>query len=211
MPTWKEHPSLGRLCDVVALDFQKEYTDLTTTLNPSHSYSIPSTSKEVFNEPCNRVDDMEMLFANTERFDIDSDVTVVGFPNLRIAPPKIVPVLKTGIVASLPETGLYLDRQDKLPAYYLDILTRPGFSGSPVFWVSKGVLFKKEDEVIVLSKLDVGPRYKFLGIYSSRTLDKDTKEPIYGLCWTMDAIDAVCRNPITVQINPAIESSKEGD
>ena len=47
------------------------------------------------------------------------------------------------------------------------------------------MLFEKTGERSVnLSKVDVGPRYSFLGIYSSRIKEPETKEPIYGICWT---------------------------
>ena len=37
----------------------------------------------------------------------------------------------------------------------------------------------------------VGPRYSFLGIYRSRIKEPETREPIYGICWTKAAVEAV--------------------
>ena len=67
------------------------------------------------------------------------------------------------------------------------------------------MLFEKTGERTVnLSNVDVGPRYSFLGIYSSRIKELETKEPIYGICWTKAAVEAVCDSKATPE-NPAIE------
>ena len=203
-PRWKEHPTLGRICDVVALDIDSEYRSLMKRLNPQGYHTVPGTTREPFSTWVDRRDDMHRLFSSTESFDLDSDVVVVGFPHLPVSPPTVVPMTKRGAVASPPSTELYYDGM-RLPAFYLDILTRPGFSGSPVFWRSTGVLFEKTGERTVnLSNVDVGPRYSFLGIYSSRIKELETKEPIYGICWTKAAVEAVCDSKATPE-NPAIE------
>ena len=203
-PRWKEHPTLGRICDVVALDIDSECRSLMTRLNPKGYHTVPGTTCEPFSTWVDRRDDMQWLFSSTESFDLDSDVVVVGFPHLPVSPPTFVPMTKRGAVASPPSTELYYDGM-RLPAFYMDILTRPGFSGSPVFWRSTGVLFEKTGERTVnLSNVDVGPRYSFLGIYSSRMKELETKEPIYGICWTKAAVEAVCDSKATPE-NPAIE------
>ena len=209
-PRWKEHPTLGRICDVVALDIDSEYRSLVKELNPQGYHTVPGTTNEPFSTWVDRRDDMQRLFSSTESFDLDSDVVVVGFPHLPVSPPAVVPMTKRGAVASIPSVELYYDGM-KLPAFYLDILTRPGFSGSPVFWRSAGVLFEKTGERTVnLGNVDVGPRYSFLGIYSSRIKEPVTKEPIYGICWTKAAVEAVCDSKATPE-NPAIESCSAPD
>ena len=203
-PRWKEHPTLGRICDVVSLDIDSEYRSLMTRLNPKGYHTVPGTTCEPFSTWVDRRDDMQRLFSSTESFDLDSDVVVVGFPHLPVSPPTVVPMTKRGAVASPPSTELYYEGM-RLPAFYMDILTRPGFSGSPVFWRSTGVLFEKTGgRTVNLSNVDVGPRYSFLGIYSSRIKEPESREPIYGICWTKAAVEAVCNSKVTPE-NPAIE------
>ena len=141
-PRWKEHPTLGRICDVVALDIDSEYRSLVKRLNPQGYHTVPGTTCGPFSTWVDRRDDMQRLFSSTESFALDSDVVVVGFPHLPVSPPTVVPMTKRGAVASPPSAELYYDGM-RLPAFYMDILTRPGFSGSPVFWRSTGVLFEK--------------------------------------------------------------------
>lgn len=204
-PKWKEHPTLGRICDVVALDIDVEYRSLMEKLNPKLYHTVPGTTHEPYSTWVDGRNDMQLLFDSTESFSLDSDVMVIGFPHLPVTPQPVVPMTKNGTVASPPSAGLYFDDR-RLPAFYLDILTRPGFSGSPVFWRSTGVIFEKTGEhTMNLSNLDVGPRYSFVGIYSSRIKEPETKEPIFGICWTKDAIEAVCDNNATPE-NPAIET-----
>ena len=58
-------------------------------------------------------------------------------------------------------------------------------------------MFEKTGERTVnLSNADVGPRYSFWGIYSSRIKESETKEPIYGICWTKAAIESVCESQV---------------
>lgn len=205
VPKWKEHPTLGRVCDVVALDIDAEYRSLMNGLNPKLSYTVPGTTYEPYSTWVDHRNDMKQLFNNTESFSLDSDVMVIGFPHLPVTPPAVVPMTKNGTVASPPSTELYVDDR-RLPAFYLDILTRPGFSGSPVFWRSTGVLFERTGKRTVnLSNLDVGPRYSFVGIYSSRIKELETKEHIFGICWTKAAIEAVCKST-AIPENPAIET-----
>ena len=209
VPRWKEHPELARVCDVVALDIDSEYRSLMKELNPDGHYTVPGTTYEPYSTWVDTKNDMERLFRSTESFDLDSDVLVIGFPNLPINPPAVFPMTKQGTVASTPSTGLLYDGK-RLPAFYLDILTRPGFSGSPVFWRSTGPLFEKTgDRTVNLSNVDVGPRYSFRGVYSSRIRESETKEPVYGICWTKAAIESVCDNQASPE-NPAIERPASG-
>ena len=204
VPRWKEHPELARICDVVALDIDSEYRTLRQQLNPDGHYTVPGTTYEPYSTWVDTKNDMERLFRSTESFDLDSDVLVIGFPDLPTNPPPVFPMTKRGAVASIPSTGLLYDGKT-LPAFYLDILTRPGFSGSPVFWRSAGPLFERTgDRTVNLSNIDVGPRYSFRGIYSSRVRESESKEPIYGICWTQAAIESVCSSQ-TSPANPAIE------
>ena len=85
-PRWKEHPTLGAICDVVALDIDSEYHSLRKKLNPQGYYTVPGTTCEPFSTWVDRRDDMQRLFNSTESFDLDSDVVVVGFPPLACEP-----------------------------------------------------------------------------------------------------------------------------
>ena len=89
-PRWKEHPTLGAICDVVALDIDSEYRALRKRLNPQGYHTVPGTTCEPFSTWVDRRDDMKRLFSNTESFDLDSDVVVVGFPHLPVSPPTVV-------------------------------------------------------------------------------------------------------------------------
>ena len=91
-PRWKEHPTLGRICDVVSLDIDSEYRSLMTRLNPKGYHTVPGTTCEPFSTWVDRRDDMQRLFSSTESFDLDSDVVVVGFPHLPVSPPTVVPM-----------------------------------------------------------------------------------------------------------------------
>ena len=59
-PRWKEHPTLGRICDVVALDIDSEYHSLMTRLNPKGYHTVPGTTCEPFSTWVDRRDDMTM-------------------------------------------------------------------------------------------------------------------------------------------------------
>ena len=60
-PRWTEHPTLGRICDVVALDIDSEYRSLMTRLNPKGYHTVPGTTCEPFSTWVDRRDDMHRL------------------------------------------------------------------------------------------------------------------------------------------------------
>lgn len=47
-PRWREHPDLGRVCDVAALDIGTEYRNLIRQLNPEISHPVPGTVYEPY-------------------------------------------------------------------------------------------------------------------------------------------------------------------
>ncbi len=205
IPTWRQHP-LGETVDVVAMDvdweFRREWM-LDHMRTPGY-WNSPEGCYKSGNKPANERNDINPQGTSDAPFGFDSEVLIVGFPSLPLMPPRPSPMSKKGTVAS-PTRGLYEGGEELLlPGFYLDILTRPGFSGSPVFWRAAGALFQtpKTGGIGAFSTTSP-PRYSFVGIYSSRVKDQETGEPIYGICWKKDAIEAVCAND-AVPENPAL-------
>ena len=205
VPAWRQHP-LGETVDVVAIDVESDFRD-TWTLDHTQVSGYEGAPEGCYknrNRPANERNDIDPKGTSDAPFGFDSDILVVGFPRLTLMPPRPSPMAKKGTVAS-PTRGLYESGEEPLlPGFYLDILTRPGFSGSPVFWRAAGALFRTpETGGIDGFSSTSAPRYAFTGIYSSRVKDQETGEPIYGICWKTDAIEAVCANE-AVPENPAL-------
>lgn len=206
-PVWREHP-LGETVDVVAIDVDSDF-QCTWTLDHKRVSGYENSPEGIYEnstKPANERNDIDPQGTSDAPFGFDSEVLIIGFPTLPLMPPGPSPTSKKGTVAS-PLIGLYENgKEPLLPGFYLDILTRPGFSGSPVFWRATGALFRtpKSGGISGFSTTSP-PRYSFVGIYSSRVKDQETGEPIYGICWKKDAIEAVCANE-AVPENPALVS-----
>lgn len=183
-PKWKEHPTLGLKCDVVALDVPR-----------------PDGMAKWWHEPINDV--------YSKRVPVVPGATVFisGYPiGIRIGVPE-TPIMKSGYIASEPHYGVEItdpkdDSVQKLPAFLLDAQTRQGMSGSPVVANSSGIFsmtdpyedvdldnptFWDRDDVVVGGNVT-----EFIGCYSGRVLGLEEHEAGLGLCYGKEVIDLVC-------------------
>jgi len=85
-----------------------------------------------------------------------SNITLIGYPYGFYDKKNILPIWKTGNVASEPSIDF-----DGNPLFLIDVSAFPGMSGSPVFGISYGMYETEEGNT------SVGGSRKFLGIYSS--------------------------------------------
>lgn len=85
-------------------------------------------------------------------------VAIVGFPfGIHVA--ERWPIWKTGHIASDP--GFDYDGR---PSFLIDVTTRPGMSGSPIFYQSHGPFDRRDGEQKVNALIEL----EFLGVYSGR-------------------------------------------
>ena len=182
-PLWLEHSDYGSECDVVALPMHLHGIDT----GPSH-------------KPVNLVPSVDIPISP------GSTVFVIGYPKTLSTGPGL-PLWKSGYLASEPEFEVRINGKIsdigglsggvKLPAIFLDIQTRKGMSGSPVFAFYSGVWDrtnpnkKPQNEAVELSNLIDGVGYQFLGCYSARVGDNEEGASL-GLCWPEDIIEQVC-------------------
>ncbi len=187
-PVWLEHPELGSSCDIVAIPMAR-----------------PASCPDFMHNAANLI--------SKDRIPVEpgSTVFVIGFPKaLRVGPG--LPLWKAGYVASEPHYDVCLGERlggtdppggvTRIPAFFLDSLTRPGMSGSPVFARYQGPWdlddpyrrvnpeetgFWERDD-IVLS----GHATQFVGCYSGR-VGRTENEAALGLCWRSDVIEAICQ------------------
>ena len=184
-PQWYEHPDLGSGCDVVALPFER-----------------PTNCPPHFHKPANRL--------SPERVPVEPGGTafVVGFP-LALSVGPGFPLLKSGYIASEPNYGVRVGGQlspvgglagaPDLPAFFLDSQTRQGMSGSPVFTAYTGIWnpldpYAPPDEsgnFHITANTSFGQGREFVGCYSGR-VGASEHEAALGLCWRVDAIEAIC-------------------
>ena len=185
-PKWYEHPDLGSDCDVVALPLER-----------------PSSCPEGCHTPANRLSSARIPVrpGNT--------VFVVGYP-LALSVGPGFPLLKSGYIASEPAFGVRVGGElapvgglsgvPDLPAFFLDSLTRSGMSGSPVFAHYTGIWnphdpYTASDESGNFpfgSDSMIGEGREFVGCYSGRAMGSSEHEAALGLCWNVNAIEAIC-------------------
>ena len=188
-PLWFEHPTLGSLCDVVALPMER-----------------PQGCPEFMHNAANRI-------SCSMRIPVEPGGTVfiIGFPR-SISVGFGLPLWKAGYIASEPHydvtvggdpSGLGgLQNGLTLPAFFLDSQTREGMSGSPVFarfignWdMSNPYKPLDEREPGFWDRDDVaiwGSRgMQFVGCYSGRVMANE-EEAALGLCWREDVIREIC-------------------
>ncbi|MEL6487720.1 MAG: trypsin-like peptidase domain-containing protein [Pseudomonadota bacterium] len=171
-PPWLEHPKLGKLADVIALDLGKIW--------PNAPLPVAYVNKLPHNHP------LSVLPAST--------VSVVGYP-FGTSVNQHYPVWVTGAVASEPN----MDVEGK-PAMYIDCRTNKGASGSPVFMILNGGTAPMDSEasgndVVMRGRLGNAhsasfyvPVHRFLGVYSGR-LNKNSD---IGFLWRESAVEDVC-------------------
>ena len=187
-PLWFEHPKLGHSCDVVALPFQR-----------------PASCPENMHNAANKI--------STMRTPIEPGCTVyiIGFPRT-ISVGFGLPIWKSGYIASEPHYDVTVGGSIseisgvaggvKLPAFFVDSLTREGMSGSPVFsqyignWDMSNPyeeLDFNHDSFWSRDDIALGSRgIEFVGCYSGRVGDVNVDGAALGLCWRKDTIADVC-------------------
>ena len=186
-PLWFEHPELGSNCDVVALPLNRpEYC-------PSFMHNAANQISKV-------------------RIPVEPGCTVyiLGFPR-SISVGFGLPLWKSGYIASEPHYDVTIDGQVsdvggltggiKLPAFFIDSLTREGMSGAPVFasytgnwdtadpyapWNTEAPDFYTRDDIYLGTEAK-----EFVGCYSGR-VGGNEQEAALGLCWRKDVIDHIC-------------------
>lgn len=180
-PLWLEHPEIGSACDVVALP-------------------IPEIDCGPMHNPSNTITEIEIPLAP------GCSIFVVGFPRSISTGPGL-PVWKSGYLASEPYFRVTIGGETSeigglrggtiLPAHFIDVETREGMSGSPVFAAFSGVWDRTspykslEREGFDFNDLMFGNAYMFLGCYSARIGSKEEGAAL-GLCWPDDVIRKVC-------------------
>lgn len=188
-PRWFEHPVLGSTCDVVALPIEK-----------------PSAIPESMHHPSNLISKIRIPVKP------GNNCFVIGFPkSLSIG--IGLPLWKSGFIASEPHYDITingdispiggLNNGLKLPAIFIDTLTREGMSGSPVFasyfgnWDMTDPYkdidpthpnFHERDDIALGEN-----RMEFIGCYSGR-IGKVEEGAAFGLCWKDETIKLICQN-----------------
>ena len=186
-PIWLEHPEIGSDCDVIAIPIDSAEKIPPQMHNPVNTHSdtnIPVSPGGV--------------------------AFVVGFPRGISVGPGL-PLMKSGYIASEPDYDAVIGGEIqnvgglkgglRIPAFFLDIQTRPGMSGSPVFASYTG-FWDPEDlygwassrdggEMQLTDSTNIGTGFEFVGCYSGRVQEKEN-EAILGLCWREDTIKSIC-------------------
>jgi hypothetical protein len=186
-PLWFEHPIFGSNCDIVALELSKP--DLVPPF--MHNFSNEINLKKIPVIPGNIA-------------------YIIGYPS-GLSVGFGLPIWKSGYIASEPHYHIQLEMHGtsghsqttapKLPAFFLDTLTRQGMSGSPVFAKYTGTWnldkpyasfdpaspdFWESDNIAIAHSA-----MEFVGIYSGR-IPTTIGEAALGICWNIDAINLVC-------------------
>ncbi len=188
-PVWFEHPEFGASCDVVAIPMNR-----------------PGTCPEFMHNAANRISEVKIPV------EPGCVVFVIGFPHA-ISIGFGLPLWKAGYVASEPHYDVDLGGKlssygglvggIRIPAFFVDALTRSGMSGSPVFarfhgsWDTRDPYrrvdpkepgFWERDDVALFGSEGT----MFVGCYSGR-VGRVENEAALGLCWRADVIEAICQ------------------
>ena len=186
-PLWLEHPTLGSLCDVIALPMER-----------------PQSCPQFMHNAANRIPVIRIPVIP------GATVFVIGFPRAISVGPGL-PVWKSGYIASEPYYDITIGGKSweygglrgghRLPAFFIDSQTREGMSGSPVFalyvgnWNAANPYHWDSEDPGFLTRKDtmLGSRaMEFVGCYSGRSKPNEEGAAL-GLCWRKDVIDAICR------------------
>jgi hypothetical protein len=156
---WIAHPS-GRAIDIAAIRLRAD----------EHVAARPI--------------DIESLSVADLLPQIAMTAVIIGFPYGESSYNKVLPIWKTGHIASEPEVAF-----NGKPAMLIDATTRSGMSGSPVFIRSSGPHRLRSADTTVLSS---GSTTLFMGIYSGRlqgmTGDDTRLSSELGIVWKPEAI-----------------------
>ena len=97
---------------------------------------------------------------------IAMDAFILGFPlNINAMG---TPIWKRATIASEPMLNM-----ENVPMFYVDTATRNGMSGAPVFLLTSGGYEDNQGKFWFNST----PKWKFLGVYASRSSDPEEKNP----------------------------------
>ena len=178
-PLWYEHPTLGSLCDVVAIPSER-----------------PSDWPATAHVPANKIDETKIPIEPGLK------IMVVGFPRGMSTGPGL-PLMKTGFLSSMPGYEIRLNAEfseiggmkggTAIPAMFLDVHTVSGMSGSPVFgeytgfWNPDGL---KSNELTANSTFGTGR--EFFGCHSSRLWKQEERAGL-GICFPSSVIDEICQ------------------
>lgn len=200
-PLWFEHPSLNSSCDVIALPIQR-----------------PSSCPAFMHNAANLISTTPIpVLPGCSAF-------VIGFPK-SLSVGFGLPIWKSGYVASDPCYDVTIDGRisniggltggTELPAFFLDIQTREGMSGSPVFASYSGTWDTSDPYAAInpdspgfFARNDVAIGHtamEFIGCYSAR-IGKAEEGAALGLCWPEKVIELICSARNT-GINPHVSNS----
>jgi hypothetical protein len=169
---WLEHPKFFNEVDVAAIALtdvsdldSKELSNINKVISPSDCYET-YIAQDVF-----------ILGYPLE----EKDCSIAGFP-----------IWKRGTIATPPMFNV-----SNLPKYLIDSATRSGMSGSPVFASFMNSRFRKlTGELTMEATADSFfcsmPKFKFLGIYSSRLGDPKENDTLQlGNVWKTYIIEEI--------------------
>ena len=169
---------------------------------------FPDDAIIVTQQQLNLVDDIN--------FEVGSDLFIIGFPYGHGAS-DFFPIWKRGTVASEP-----LFKPEGLSRFYIDSLTKPGMSGSPVFASDiRDLIFLKGEAKSNFEKYNRGEAsaldvvtsldadqiakpvptkcFQLVGIYSGRIIVHGEQDPNVGIVWHKKLIDELFSQPSIVR------------
>ena len=177
-PVWIEHPSHGRLIDVVAIRVHI----------PQNQLVIP-------------IEEMVEPFNENTKLRVSDDVYILGFP-FSIKYAGNFPIWKRASIASEPNIDI-----DDLPKIFVDTASREGMSGSPVILKNRRPIapFELIAENLPFEKGNIKKisyyYIKLVGIYSGRTFVQNESDAQLGIVWKVDVIDEIIGHPDSLQAN----------
>lgn len=142
-PLWHEDKINNEMVDVIELPL-RDTTNITI-------YPVP------YKSPLDTV----LLARPTDR------VFILGFPlGLRSSP--VLPIWKSGLIASEPD----IDQENK-PIIWIDAITYPGMSGSPVYLITNELIDKHGTTNMYTGSISI-----FMGVFSHAN-----QFNVYGALW----------------------------
>jgi len=160
---WYYHPGHNEAIDVIAIE-------------------ISTTEHFKFkNQPVNDIDYQSGILKS-------GDITfILGFPE-GLTGGENLPIWKRGSIASQPGMSI-----QGLPKILIDTASRPGMSGSPVFFRRTGVHIPSG---VFDESTNIGTIEDFVGIYSGRLPGKTTFDAQIGIVWDKMVIEEIIEGDI---------------